>query len=124
MKKFTLILTLGIIFIAISTFAQNEFKEEVRKAMLEIYEDYLSVSDSVLKPFQPQPPFIQRESLEELIIDSTEVQTQYPNMQLFILRPIIEADTLIKGRLYQVYWDKVPRQKIPIFELMLRKPLK
>ena len=86
----------------------------VKKGMIEIYDEYLSKPDIIMKSKQAFP---ERSSLRELVIDSITLQKQHPLMNLFIALPV---DT-VKGRVHEIYWDTIPRFKILIFENMLKK---
>jgi len=109
------IIFLFAILASIIVLIQNNrnFTKDVKKATVEIYDNYLSVKDSQLTSKQVLSV---RETYKQLKLDSISVKMDSATLNLFIVRPFLQKDSTIKGYLHEVYWQKVDRQEIPYFE--------
>ena len=113
-KLLTFALWFALIITMIFVIKENRyFDENVKQSMVEIYDEYLSQQDSVMKSKQLLST---RAALQELVIDSAAVSKEWKDWDLFIVRPRKDGDSLINGQLHQIYWEKINRQKISYFE--------
>ena len=108
---FSLAILVSIVILDLTN--KRNFTKHVKKATVEIYDNYLSVKDSQLTSKQVLSV---RETYKQLKLDSISVKMDSATLNLFIVRPFLQKDSTIKGYLHEVYWQKVDRQEIPYFE--------
>ena len=110
MKKQQFNQLLIAIFIAILTvaffFNKATFKLNVKRSVIEMYEDYLSEQDSSM---QSKNYISQRRTYKELKVDSMYNQIDSAELRLFIVRPYMIGDSLVKGQLHEIYYKKIKR---------------
>ncbi len=92
----------------------------VELGMVKIYENYISEQDSIMKSVGKNPLSV-RGTHKELLRDSVVAQMDSTTLKLYILKPQLQPDSTMKGALYEIYWGKVPRQKVPFLEELIKK---
>ena len=107
--------TIGLMTLVLFT-----FDKRVEKSIVKSYSEWRLGFDSVPMKKQKNPISI-RETYKELVRDSIVAKLDSASLELYILKPELQKDSVMRGGLFEIYWKKVPRQKVAFLEDLMKK---